>query len=184
VTTPRPQSLAAEFLDLKRRLKALEANRRIAPQAPQTHLSDPVGNVVVSYDGVRGSGLGKPFLPIPFVPAYGVIDSSGWAATTSGTFTEMLLSTHYVQHAFLGAYITVRCGADATAEVQVLDNNTVLTDPPLTVDVGLTVALTISVGFASAYGDTTSLSVQTRRTAGTTAVWTQVTGAWGTQTPL
>lgn len=184
MTTPRPQSFTAEFVDLKRRLKTLEANRRAAPPVALTYLTDGAGNVIVSADGVRGEGLGKPSLPIPFVPAYQAVDTTGWPVTTSATFADMLISTHVVQNVFFAASITVICGADASAEVQVVDNDTVITDPVITVGVGVAVTVSVIVGFASVYGEVTPLRVQARRTAGTTPVWTQLTGAWGVQTPL
>ena len=184
MTTPRPQSFVTEFGDLKRRVKSLEATRRqVTPvfNPITTYIADATGAAVVSADGVAGSGLGNPALPIVFVPAYSVVDSTGWPATLSTTFVDMLTATHYVQHHWITAAITVMCGVDASAEMQVLDNGLVIAGPEV-IDVGLTVVVQVNAELLTAYTDTTTLTVQTRATAGTTSVWTQVTGAWGTQT--
>lgn len=184
MTTPRPPSFAAQVLDLKRRVKVLEANRRTPPiPTATTFFSDNAGNVVVSADGIGGEGLGRPSLAVHFVNAYDVEDSTGWPVTTSGTFADMAIGSHLVQHAWVTVYAAVNCGVDASAEVQLLDDTNIIAGPS-TVDVGLVTTVVLTGQMISEYGNVTTLRLQTRRTAGTASVWSTVSGAWGIQTPV
>jgi hypothetical protein len=149
-----------------------------------SYLSDTAGNVVVSHDGVSGIGLGRPWLPVPFVPLYGVIDSNtGWPVTTSGSFVDLLYASHEVQHRHVMVDVDVVCGEDTTAEVQILDGATAI-GAAETLNAGVTTRLRITAALASSYTAETTLYVQGRRVTGAASVWVQVAGAWGVQTPL
>jgi hypothetical protein len=182
VTTPRPPSFTAEFTALRNRVRTLEATRRNVVADPVTYFSDDAGNVVVSSDGVSGWGLGRPFLPVPFVVPRDVVGTSGWPETTSDTFIDMFYARHQVQHLYVTVMLDVFCGTGTTAELQVLDG----TDPVgsvAAVDPGTT-ALTMTGPLTTMYAGVTVLHVQARRTEGTGSVAVQVGGAWGIQTPL
>lgn len=184
MTTPRPPSFAAEFKALRARVRTLEATRRGISIPPVAYFADNGGNVVVAADGLSGVGLGRPFLPIPFINAYGVTDSvTGWPLTTSASFVDLLYAGHQVQHAYVMVMVTAVCGAGTTGEIQLLDDVDVIGDVQ-SVAAGSTTSVVILQALHSVYSSLTTLHLQARRTVGTGNVWVNVTGAWGVQTPL
>jgi hypothetical protein len=184
VTTPNPPSFARDFKALRARVRTLEATRRGVTASPTLYFSDNTGNVVVSADGVAPMGLGRPYLPIPFVLSYGMLDTAtGWPTSTSATFVDVMYAAHQVQHAYVLVNIDVVCASTAAAEVQVLDDSTPIGDVAV-VDVGDTNSVQVLAPLVSIYSSVTTLRVQLRRASGTGAVWAQVAGAWGVQTPV
>lgn len=182
MTTPRPPSFSAEFRELRARVRTLEATKRGGRAAATTFFADQSGNVVVSADGLASTGLGRPFLPIPFVAAYSTVDSTGWPTTSSATFVDVLYAMHQVQHGYVMVNVDIVCAPAAAGEIQVLDGTTVI--GVASVGTGGSDTVSITGALVSNYSSLTTLHVQLRRSGGTGSVWSQVAGAWGVQTPL
>lgn len=140
-------------------------------------LWDRSKNLIMSDDTTSGVGLARPY--IPFLVAN--TDQSTWPGPTTTSFADMFFSYFQKQHPYVEVWAQVSVSASTTAEVQLVQGDTVLGDV-VTVDPGFDY-VSWKQAVDGDFGDMIDIHIAARRPTGTGSVKIQVVGAWGRQTP-
>lgn len=145
-------------------------------------MRDNIGNIIVSDDGVYNAGLGRPWLPIPFVSHSSTVPTD---TTTSGTFTGLLSARYNMQHPKIVAQVLCRASDGSTSgEVRII--NATSGDAITSVGtIGLGAYTTLTLGPNNIPNadiqEEIELEVQARRTAGAGTIGVRMLGCWGRQ---
>lgn len=144
-------------------------------------MRDNVGNIIFSDDGDSNVGIGRPWLPVPWVPSSGPTPPT--ETTTSGTFTALLSSRFIKQHPKLYAQVLVRASDGSTSgEVQIaVSNGGDVIGNVATVGLGYYGLVTITGNLTGAHMTELELEVQARRTAGAGTIGVRMFGCYARQ---
>lgn len=128
---------------------------------------DESDNIIFSDDTVAGSGMARPYLPVPFYPHYNTV--ANYQTTTSATFTGVWLARLKKQQPYVVVVPLVRSSdGSTTGEVQLRDNtNGIIIDGPNVVTAGSNVLSPLGPATLTGnYMDEVEIEIQMRRTAG------------------
>lgn len=138
---------------------------------------DAKDNVLITPDPVTGTGLGRPYLPLPFVTN----NATQWNFTTSSTEVAMTSCRFYKQHPQIVVVVAVYCDAGTTGAAHMKLNNAVVTADAAAV-AGFNTFTFGPLAVPGAHEDIVLVDVWAWRTGGTGTVYCHVSNAWAVQT--